>query len=377
MAADKNRLNPNLISKFRAFVNETDYILNIYRDVGGKNKWNIICSAMDWIDVSIGGIKKDKLSRQNGHEASREMILFLSCADVLWESIQQLHRVIFDTKDIPFDDESTIFSQKLAPTTDNKYFKIIRACFAAHPVNLSDYFLNIKEKERRHASWSGGYFGNNDFSVILYSNEVDKSDIYLDISFDEIMEFITKRYEYLRILSDEMKRQVSIHKKKQRNQPIKKSSDPLEQIDILLLEINNRPSDEYSYELEKLKLIFGTNISNEKNARYVKQYQNIALKVIDEIYKNMQTMKFKDVSSLKEIDIKLPYNYWRSKLSDSVFRGYSPFGSNLVTNVIKEYEEELDGIIDFANVWDNVELYVLIKVGLLMKNRPELFVGCD
>lgn len=101
---------------------------------------------MDWIDVVIGEIDIHKLLRGNDNKSSVYFIAFISCADVLWESIQQLHRVFFKTDTIPFDNDSSVFKNKLFPETDNEYFKTIRACFAAHPINLNNYFSGNGEK---------------------------------------------------------------------------------------------------------------------------------------------------------------------------------------------------------------------------------------
>ncbi len=69
---------------------------------------------------------------------------FIVCIDVLWEAIQQLHRVLLNTENIPFVNEKSVFQHKKFETTDNKYFKTIRACFATHPVNLKDDFSGEK-----------------------------------------------------------------------------------------------------------------------------------------------------------------------------------------------------------------------------------------
>lgn len=47
---------------------------------------------------------------------------FIVCIDVLWEAIQQLHRVLLNTENIPFVNEKSVFQHKKFETTDNKYF---------------------------------------------------------------------------------------------------------------------------------------------------------------------------------------------------------------------------------------------------------------
>lgn len=46
-------MDKEIIKRFRDEVNAQDLVLQMYRNYAGKNYWNIICSAMDWIDVVV------------------------------------------------------------------------------------------------------------------------------------------------------------------------------------------------------------------------------------------------------------------------------------------------------------------------------------
>ena len=140
-------LDSKLIDLFREKVNDNgaDFVLHRYRNINGKNQWSIICSAMDWISVVVDEIDVKKLSYKNDNDSSIRVMTFIVCIDVLWEAIQQLHRVLFNTQEIPFVEEKSVFRHKLFETTDNEYFKTIRACFATHPVNLKDDFSGEKK----------------------------------------------------------------------------------------------------------------------------------------------------------------------------------------------------------------------------------------
>ena len=52
-----NFLNEHLIKEFRDKANECIVFRNTYQNISGRNKWNVICSAMDWISVTARGIK--------------------------------------------------------------------------------------------------------------------------------------------------------------------------------------------------------------------------------------------------------------------------------------------------------------------------------
>ena len=119
-------MDRSLIDDFREKVNDHDMVWKIYHDCNGKNQWSIICSAMDWIDVVVEEIDTSKLCSKNDNASSIKMMTFINCIDVLWESIQQLHRVIFDPRSIPFQDDSSVFTDKLYESSDNEYFKTSR-----------------------------------------------------------------------------------------------------------------------------------------------------------------------------------------------------------------------------------------------------------
>lgn len=237
-------MDNSLIKNFREEVNDRDLILQMYHDHDGKAWWNVICSAMDWIDVVIDEIDICKLSRGNNrgnnNRSSICFMMFITCVDVLWEAIQQLNRVFFNADNVSFSNDRSIFKHKLFPATDNEYFKTIRACFAAHPINLNDKFSGTGEKERRYASWSGGGIGSGDFSVILYSNRADKKSIPLDIYFDELIDFAQKRYNYLYTITAEICRQKNAYLDNWRNKKIPKSNNSLNQIEILIKEASCR-----------------------------------------------------------------------------------------------------------------------------------------
>ena len=102
-------MDSKLIDLFREKVNNNgaDLILHRYRNNNGKNQWSIICSAMDWISVVVGEIDVRKLSKKNNNDSSIRVMTFIVCIDVLWEAIQQLHRVLLNTENIPFVNEKS------------------------------------------------------------------------------------------------------------------------------------------------------------------------------------------------------------------------------------------------------------------------------
>lgn len=152
MDISERKMDRKLFDVFREKVNEHDLVFQMYHDRNGKDQWSIICSAMDWIEVVIDEIDEKKLFRENDNASSVKIMTFINCIDVLWEAIQQLHRVFFATSSIPFAEDESAFLHKLFHARDNEYFKTIRACFSAHPVNLRDNLHTAVSSGR----WCGG-----------------------------------------------------------------------------------------------------------------------------------------------------------------------------------------------------------------------------
>lgn len=89
-------MDKEIIKRFRDEVNAQDLVLQMYRNYAGKNYWNIICSAMDWIDVVVEMIDIKNVSKKNDNDSSIKVMTFIMCIDVMWEAVQQLHRIFFD-----------------------------------------------------------------------------------------------------------------------------------------------------------------------------------------------------------------------------------------------------------------------------------------
>lgn len=83
-------MDNTLINQFRECVNEHDIVFNLYHRHSEKNKWNIICSAMDWITVSIDGIDPDSLIIKNTNQASiRYMSFILLLSKLIFSFVNQ------------------------------------------------------------------------------------------------------------------------------------------------------------------------------------------------------------------------------------------------------------------------------------------------
>ena len=295
-------IDKRLILEFREKVNENDFVLFKYRKNQKKNQWNCICSAMDWIIVASDYMNRE----ERDYTDSIEIYAYISSIDIIVEAIQQLHRVLFGTSKVLYLKARDIFTDNPFEQTDIDYFKTIRACFGAHPVNLKEPGAKSDSEERRFASWSGVDWesGKGYFSVILYSNQVDenktenktKDNIIINIAFEQLDAFLKKYYSHLKELMAEIDRQYTAYCLKMRDCSLHCEGDTLTQLRILQKENSQRLDNSYyRYTLDRLVLFFETPVTCADNEALVNQYLEILKLLVEEIKSNLQEMKLCDL----------------------------------------------------------------------------------
>lgn len=356
-------MDRQIIQSFRDKVNEKDFVLFKYRDNNNKNLWNCICSAMDWIEVSVEYICRHPL-RSVGPEQSIELYAYLASVDIIVEAVEQLHRVFFSTTKYVFSGDRECFYGNPFDETDRTHFKTIRACFGAHPVNLDDPEDPNNHEAKRFASWSGGFQNSNDFSVILYSNKIDGKDIWLGIHFDQINRFVEKYYSYLSELEKEIDAQYLRFCEEKRKQIFDFRGGELTQISILKQECKKRCDNDYfNSSLDQLLLIFQTPISCNANVEMVEQYRKSLRSLIEEMHSQLQNMVFPEweygwLLSPQPSNLPNGWGYWVSKLTDSVYGTGYP-ACVWYTSI----ERIFKGMFEFQ-FESQSELYVLVRAAL-------------
>ena len=350
-------LSPQIIRDFREKMNEHE-IIQIYRDHDGRDEWNVICSAIDWIETAVYGVDSGGLSRANSNAASIRMITFISCVDILWRSVCQLHRVFVDRKTLPFKDDYSVFHSHCS---DNVQFETIRAIFAAHPVDLKNVFGGGND-ERWFASWSGGTFSRSDFGVFLYSSKPGVSSVPFDISFSEVFEFARKRYEYLIDLANIAGTKIDEYNNHWKAEKIvADQSDVLSWINVLLKENRRRGDIDFiKYDLEKAREAFETVPGCEKNRTVLEAYRKALISQLIEIQNALQEMCFENVY---EVEGELPekYQYPASKL----FADDDPMFFYGVDSI----QEYLTGIVDLYRQHGVAEIQSVARAGIWYKDH--------
>lgn len=363
-------LDIGLIQRFNGVVNDQWFALFKYRAFNDKNLWNCICSAMDWITVSvehINGLTQEKMN----YMGSIETYAFLASVDIIVEAVQQLHRVLLDTTAVLYKNDRDVFQENRFNQTDLEYFKTLRACFGAHPVNLDEPNSEKKENKRRYASWSSTHKRNGTAMVILYSNQVGGKDIILEMEFAQVMAFAEKYYGYLDELIKELGRQKQAWFEAKRNEIIPKPTSPIEHLELLKEEMLGRIDNPcYESDIDEALLLLRTSVTAEKNKALVAKYQNALSALIDDIHTHLQNMDFSDCESAELLCLRpkgLPdgWGYWYSKISSSVLGGgYDPwYWEERIVEIFSPYfEPEYDSY---------EELYLLVNAALFDLTEKE------
>lgn len=357
----KMNVNDQKISEFRDLVNSNSgFVFEQYKNKGGKNLWHPICSCMDWISVSIRFLQDVPELNKNIDVKVMQMYSLISAIDIVAESITQLHRVFIDSKSVPFKGETHIFSSKLVDADDNTYFKEIRACFGAHPVNL-----NPKDKGKRFASWPFDGM-QSDFDVRLYSNVPGEDDLTLSLRTDELILFLQSRYEYLDVISESISIQFNSFVEQLKHTPIDTSDNVLETLSTLAKESTIRLNNQY-YEstINDLISIFSTTLNDESYQKEETEFKESLLPLIDELTINLQEVKIEDLDnhSLLYIDSKVD-----SELSYELPKFYSwlynPTYDPLLSMYIRRLNEVSNHRYNFEEEDGRDQLFLKLKLML-------------
>lgn len=370
------KLDEKIISRFREKVNENTAFRQNFKNIDGKNKWNIICSAMDWITVAVDGLPQIKLKHANGlgynHLEALSLMQYILAVDILVESIIQLFRVIEGNKkpNYPFAYDNEIFKQ--SSVSDDIYFKHLRAVFGTHPVNLDS--LDGKKQhngEKFFASWTTqDFLTDNNFLVYLYSNDPNKDELYpLSISIDKINSYAEKRYKLLEILIIKVDQINHRHIELCKITPIPFAENPIEQLDILLEENKKRVGILYGYSniIKYIRRLLKVDVTVIKNIdiRIIDEYKEYLTSHIPEIKKRLQEMNVKQYNFIWIYDYITGYEFEKvyAYLNDEEH----PIGKQYFNLLIKS------GVLPFfLYESNNFDLKHLILDAILHKESTKL-----
>jgi len=321
---------------------------------------------MDWMDIAVGHLDTTEINRHEWRDMCMQVHSYISCIDIVFECVKQLHRYLIDEKSTPFYGDSSIFNDIRLGRDDNEYFKDIRAAFGAHPVDLKEKNKSITKK--RYASWPTTHtYSEYDFSVLLYSDSQSEPDIHFGFKLEQLESFFEKRYGYLEEIEKTIQNMKENFDFVNKQKVILKQSDPLAQLQILKQENEKRFNcDYYDEVINWLIIFFETDFTEVANKNHIECFRKKLLSGIDELYNNLQKVNEKDLAIEEYLRPKYSFQggfgYAFAQISSHA-QGHTHKRIIGVENVISA----LDEFIVFN--WDSVqELYWLIIIGLHIKN---------
>lgn len=338
---------PDLHRQLRNLITEDNHIQNKYIDADGKNKWNCICSAMDWLYVGIENYCEALKNISPSHDYSECMAFFqyISCISITWESIQQLHRVFVDDGKIPFHKERKCFVKRKYPELDdNEYFEEIRACFGEHSTNLHKRGIS----DKRFASFSRVDIANDGticMRVYIYSNNQDVEMETIEIPIHELHDFFVRRVLYITDIIDKVELIKLEWTQSWKSKEIEFYDDWEARLNNLMSENDLRNgSDFYKEMLILIRNFLHTEFKCKENEDKVSNYRKSVFQALDYIQENLQNMSYEHDEKISEIldPIYRPddgiFNYHFSKLRECVFESSRYlFDIEIITNCLNKY----------------------------------------
>lgn len=293
-------LDIKVINDFRDFINSnSDYIYHKTHNKGGKNKFNIICSAMDWITVAVNNINEfsSDFERAQIDRYCMHVFSYISTIDIILESVIQLSRVITEKNESPFKGECIFFSENTL-SDDDEYFKHIRAVFGAHPVNLKN---SENSNERWFASWpTVPHFAKYDMQVFLYSNNPEKSDKVFGIYIKELNKYVKRKYLYIRFLKKFIEREYRDYVKLCQDSIIQYSGDVISDLMILQEELMKRLPNDYVEELIEESILFlQAESTHSKNDNVVLEFMAEVKAAVPDLKYAVQNLDYEEKESYK------------------------------------------------------------------------------
>lgn len=362
----KNIVSDEKITDFRDLVNSNlGFVYSTYSNKNGKNLWNLICSCMDWLTVSIRHLQNAPVLDEDIDVRVMQMFSLISSIDLVSESITQLHRVFINNKTLPFEGDRSCFSDRIFDEDDNSYFKTIRASFGAHPVNLNPNQTSSK----RFASWPfNSHMNSGLLTVHLYSNKVNQEDLIMCLRTNELIEFLTLRYNYLDLISEQIKEEFNDFTNSLAKQQIETKNDSLEQLYVLKAESKKRlDNDYYNGIIDELIMIFEAEELQPEHETVATDYKRSLGILILEIRNNLQTMKIED---LKNTILLNPSSDISRELSYELGKFYTWIHTDkhdpLITYYLERFNQQTGFKFNFSTE-DSINS-LLLKVKLMLSN---------
>ena len=315
-----NTLNKFINGKYR------DDITLVLDKNYNDDKLGLICAVMHWFRVVEPYLDSSKVLKQNTKDYNwGNVYLYLCAVDIITKGINDLYKMITrDNKHI-FKDEKDIFKKE--DMDDNEHFQNIRAVFGAHPTDLNGNGEFFVATYPTPYNWIINQIFNGrgkwDYYTLLWSKKKSDSLVQKEFgfSFKKVDMYLDKYIDYLNKFYIEIKKMINDYYDKLSHKKINKIKDINRQIDLLIVEDNQRFKGKYNYELTILKILINININDINNEKEYSVYRKKLILLVPKVYRVIQNpQKYKSLSFFNKIcECKVPNfdnntGYYYSKL---------------------------------------------------------------
>lgn len=352
-------LDCNLYNNLRARVNLDNFVYFYYNNRNGKNNFNCICSAMDWIDLALEYINNYELNYNDSlNKQGIDFYTYISCIDIICQSINQLSRVLLDSRKDVFSGDNSCFMSRceaFADIDDNAYFKEIRACFGAHPVNIGE------TGHKLFASWpSKSFFTKEAYSILVYKSNISDTEFKFEVKIKELNSFLIKRYKFIEKLIDKINEQYNSFCEEKKKKIIQKNGDIGIYIENLMIASKERlDREDYNCILQFVKDAYGCD--NRGNNTVLDEYKKFLTTVLDDICNNLQEMNFD-----REI-----YNPFSPPIPKYLIYSFSKLIESQRTGVLLPLQNEINSylkdVVNFEGISDVKGVLILTLAGIYIK----------
>ena len=184
--------------------------------------------------------------------------------------------------------------------------------------------------------------------------------------------YVSKYYQYLDIITEEISKQYRNFLSEKKRETIERKTDILDQVKLLKIENKKRnDNDYYGYCLDLIDRMLSAKCTHEENEAPFNEYKLQLVKVVDEIYQNLQNMKFSDLITASILDSPRPMkkHYDYEKLFNYINGEDDGFTYYMFPHHYERVFDDLSGVKKLDVNSDKDELLLLINAGLYFANK--------
>lgn len=297
------KLDEDLIKTLRMSINETintaivkrHYSKQVDEDIPS---WNQICALMDRIQTIVLYLDKIRFNADDEFLLVFDFYAFMTQASVLDDCVSTLAH-IYGTNISVENSECVVFGEKgmNGKGSDHLYFEYLRSLCIMHPGMTSRYVGMYQNASEccPYMVFSNPLFTHHEGELIarVYSNDENYPDKNIDIRFNQIFEYVKRRYAILEKIVDSILNfnyEAEVKRSSEELLMPDDFPDYITYLNYLREQKNLRFPASEDYEIELIILMLSVKISDQENNDRYQKYCNALIYGIGFEHNRIQTM---------------------------------------------------------------------------------------